>query len=637
MKRIIAFAVFACMAIGLFACAPEKENGFVKLDREAIGKGAGLNSVDVFGDEALVLVYSYGEEIEEPYRLELWDLERNELKKSIDFSIEGDYGCSADFDDAGMIVVTKWGPEDRRLTTAYDRELNKLDNYVPSRPHPEDKYNALGVTDFWQDDNYAYYDVGTTRSMIFYDQPDKVFFTETGSAYGAAEDGMRIVFCREDEGGRYYDIADYSKGGMINHAALSAKRAGYYDAFAGECRMNEKYVVTVLSFEEERDYSEPEEPEEPDYSSDISESSEEISSSEESGESSEEISSSGEAESEIDDGSEGGSSGTDESSESSDSSELSDGGESSVGSEDSAEPQPAPAYEVEEITEDGFEDGGEDCDCGDGEYYEEDVNSVTEIWFWDYTVGASETAEDGAIYSMTLDEVEQKTKDRAQQMSDKYGLNIIINPEERTEENGISSLENNDTFVPGYLYLDTLDETLGKFPQGMFVEAKEGGEFDDFRIYIGKRITDDFSAAFCGNSNGVLYIAMTTSSFTESNISHEMMHAFEYRMDNIWHQWNKLNPRGFEYYGDPHEADNTEYNDDYFVRGYGQANQLEDRATIFEELFTAGTNEYLENWWYAEKPGVVAKAKFLCAEIRKAYPSVAAVDEAVWERWIRGL
>ena len=632
MKRIVAFVIFVCMALGLCACG-SREEGFVRLDIADVGGDAGLNSIDVFGDEALVLIHNYGEDAEKPYNLSLWDLKKNKQLRETDFALDGDYGCSAAFDEAGTIVVTKWGAEDSRTTTAYDHELNKLDYYVPSKPHPEDKYNALGVTDFWQGDNYAYYDVGAIRSMIFYDQPDKVFFTETGTSYGAAEDGVRIAFCREEEGGQYYDIADYSKGGMINHATLSTRRAGYYDAFAGECRMNEKYVVTSLSFEEERDYSAPEEPEEPDHSSELIESSEEISSSDESSESSEEISSSAED----DGGSEGGSSEPVKSSESSDGSELSDGGESSAEAEDSSEPLPAPAYDVEDSSEDDFEDGGEDCDCGDGEYYEEDVNSVTEIWFWDYTVGASETAENGAVYSMTLAEVEQAVKERVAQMNEKYGLNIIINPEERTEENGISTLENNDTFVPGYLYLDTLDETLGKFPQGMFVEMKEGGEFDDFRIYIGKRITDDFSAAFSSNINGVLYIAMTTSAFTESNIAHEMMHSMEYRMDDIWNKWQKLNPKGFEYYGDPREADNTEYDENYFVRGYGQANQLEDRATIFEELFTSGVNKDLESWWYADKPGVVVKAKFLCAEIRKAYPSVAAVDEAIWERWLRGL
>lgn len=613
MKKIAALVLSACMLLGLCACSPA-QNGFVKLDMEAIGKGAGLNSIDVYGDEALVLTYSYGEEIEEPYNLSVWSLKRNKLLRELDFKPEGDYGCSAAFDEDGMIVVTEWRGEGREVTTAYDRELNKLDNYVPKKAHPEDKYNALGVTDYWQGDNYAYYDVGSMHTMIFYDQPDRVYFTDTGTSYSAAEDGMRIVFCHETEGRKYYDMADYSKGGMINHATLATKRAGYYDAYTGDSRMNEKYVITSLSFEEEHEYSEPEEPE---YSSETIESTEEISSSDESSESSEEISSSEEADSES------GSSDVSASSEEPASSEPEDDGESSADeSEESSADEPQPDALEEEVED-------TDCDCGyDGEYYDEDVNTYTEIWFWDYTVGASETADSNEIYYMTLDEIERKTKERAQQMSDKYGLSIVVNPDYGVSEG--MELISNDTFVPAYLNLDTLDETLGAFPSGIFDEMRDGGSFDEFRLCIGKSIDDDFSAAYSTNMDGVLYVVLSTSSFNMSNISHEMMHAMEYRLRDIWNDWRKLNPRGFEYYGDLREANNSDYDSNYFVRGYGQSNQLEDRATIFEELFVSGS-EGGADWWYADKPGVVAKAKFLCDEIRKAYPSVAAVDEAVWE------
>ena len=646
-KRIVALLLAACMALGLCACGSQPD-GFVKLDIDDIGEGAGLNSIDVFGDEALVLIYSYGEDIEKPYNLSLWNLKKNKRLCETDFALGGDYGCSAAFDEDGMIVVREWRGEGNEVTFAYDRELNKLENYVPNNKHPEDNYKALGITDFWQGDNYAYYDSLDTQARIFYAQPDRVFFTKTDYAYNAAEDGMKIAFCREEQGKANYEIADYSKGGVINRAELSTSREGYYDGYIGQAKMNEKYLITSVSNEERREEPESSEDESSVESSDESsdESSEESSdeSIEESSESSEESS-----------GSESASSEPESSSDESESSVEPSSSEESVPEEpeSSDEPQSDPldveenddgetesGEDLEDLgdgeeTEDFGEGEEEDCDCGeDGDYYE-DVVYLTTIWFWDYTFGASEEAEAANIYSLTLAEVEEKTKTRAAELSEKYGLTVVINPDYSISEG--QDLIPNDTCVPAYMYLDLLDETLGEFPEGIFPEMLADGMFEEFRFCIGKSIDDDFSAAYSTNRDGILYIVMGTSSFSKSNIAHEMMHSMEYRMDNIWHQWNKLNPKGFEYYGDPREANNTDYDGNYFVRGYGQANQLEDRATIFEELFTSGVNKDLESWWYADKPGVVAKAKFLCAEIRKSYPSVAAVDEAVWERWLRGL
>ena len=635
-KRIVALLLAACMAVGLCACGSQPE-GFVKLDIDDIGEGAGLNSVDVFGDEALVLIFNYEEDTETPYNLSIWNLKKNKRLREIDFALSGDYGCSAAFDEDGMIVVREWREEGNEVTFAYDRELNKLENYVPNNKHPEDNYKALGITDFWQGDNYAYYDSLDTQARIFYAQPDRVFFTKTDYAYNAAEDGMKIAYCREEEGKANYSIADYSKGGVVNRAALSTSREGYYDGYIGQAKMNEKYLITSVSNEERGEEPDTSEDESSDDSSD--ESSDE-SSEESSDESIEESSESGEESS----GSDSASSEPESSSDESESSEEPSSSEESVPEEpeeSSDEPQSDPLDEAGENDDaDGeeFEDFGEgeeeDCDCGEDDYYE-DVVYVTTIWFWDYTVGASEEADTSDIYSMTLAEVETVTKDRAAEISEKYGLTVVINPDYSISEG--QDLIPNDTCVPAYMYLDLLDETLGEFPEGIFPEMLADDMFEEFRFCIGKSIDDDFSAAYSTNRDGILYIVMGTSSFSKSNIAHEMMHSMEYRMDNIWHQWNKLNPKGFEYYGDPREANNTDYDENYFVRGYGQANQLEDRATIFEELFTSGVNKDLESWWYADKPGVIAKAKFLCAEIRKSYPSVAAVDEAVWERWLRGL
>ena len=64
-KRIVALLLVACMALGLCACGSQPD-GFVRLDIDDIGEGAGLNAIDVFGDEALVLIINYGTDAEKP-------------------------------------------------------------------------------------------------------------------------------------------------------------------------------------------------------------------------------------------------------------------------------------------------------------------------------------------------------------------------------------------------------------------------------------------------------------------------------------------------------------------------------------------------------------------------------------------
>ena len=645
MKRIIALLILVCMAVGLCACASNKENGFVKLELGDL-KGYGVNSLSVRGDEALIVLYNNADDAEEPYELRRWDLKGNKLINEMKLATGSGYGYSAAYDDDGVVIITDWRGEDKSVTTGYDRDFNKLDNYVPKKVDPEARYKALGVTDFWQDDYCAFYDSGDKRAMVFYDDPSKMYFVETDAEYAAAKYGMKIAYCKDEEGKNSFRLTDFAAGGIINRAELSTVREGYYNAYGNQTVMNDKYVMTALEFEKKGDYPEPDYYDEEDFSSEEEQSSEEESSSEESesGESSEEESSSASsdsAESESSDSS--GSSGQE-------SSEPESGEPESSADETSSEQQPNASDDIELIGEIGEEedcegageDGceedyeGEDCNCGyDGDY--QAVETVVEIYVWDFTAGAYDTPESGSVSDINFDEIEAATKARADEIGEKYGVKVIVNPEERTAENGIADLENNETFAPGYMNLDILDETLGRFPEGIFTEMLNDGMFDEFRIYIAKRINDDFSAAYASNSDGILYIALTTSFFSASNIAHEMMHSMEYRIRDIWNDWEKLNPRGFDYYGDTREANNSEFNENYFVRGYGQANQLEDRATVFEELFVSGMNGDLENWWYSDKPGVVAKAKFLCDEIRKAFPSVAAVDEAIWEKPLKGI
>lgn len=268
----------------------------------------------------------------------------------------------------------------------------------------------------------------------------------------------------------------------------------------------------------------------------------------------------------------------------------------------------------------------------DGEYLvvctgyptgDDDGSVVHKIFVWEYGIGA-QNSEDSAE-SFAISELQAEADRRAAELGDKYGVTVDVCPDYAPDEN--KPLYNGETCINEFLCLKELDETLALFPEGMMREML-GEYFEEFRICLTKSITDGFSGAYSTNSDGVLYVVLAADNFNMSNTAHEMMHAAEYRIRDIWSEWEQLNPAGFEYYNDG-TAENNGYDEEYFTRSYGQENQLEDRATVFEWLFTAGADG--REAYMINGAGLSRKAKLLCEAIREAFPSVSAVEHAVWE------
>ena len=68
----------------------------------------------------------------------------------------------------------------------------------------------------------------------------------------------------------------------------------------------------------------------------------------------------------------------------------------------------------------------------------------------------------------------------------------------------------------------------------------------------------------------------------------------------------------------------------WYIDSYSRSYPLEDRARIFEKLFTAG--DALPE--YFQSPHLMAKAKYLCALIRAAFPGLASGPAPIWEKHI---
>lgn len=252
--------------------------------------------------------------------------------------------------------------------------------------------------------------------------------------------------------------------------------------------------------------------------------------------------------------------------------------------------------------------------------------------------GIVSTAEIAKIASADID---SKIISILEEIENKYGIEAELAAE--YDENSILNeyfYDNDYSKTQVILAMYDFDKCLSTFPAELYSEiiSSETG-FDKLKFYFvgsfdAEKNSNDISA-YCSNFNGELFIVYSVNSFTYSTFCHELMHAMEYRInDNVpdfYDEWDQLNPDGFEYtYFDNEKIpfyENEKYQQ-YFARDYGTNNQLEDRATVFEEVCSSDfINE--ESPWWAEKNPLSKKASYLKTVIRRSYPSLSNL----WEKY----
>lgn len=142
-----------------------------------------------------------------------------------------------------------------------------------------------------------------------------------------------------------------------------------------------------------------------------------------------------------------------------------------------------------------------------------------------------------------------------------------------------------------------------------------------------------------------------------STLAHEFMHLLEDQLAekdiasgrDLLGGFEQLSPLGYKnggYNYGYHDADGYQLTDpeftweaDYaakqpqrvwYIDSYSRSYPLEDRARIFEKLFTAGDG--LPPAF--QSPHLMAKAKYLCALIRVAFPELSSGPAPIWEKHI---
>ena len=203
-----------------------------------------------------------------------------------------------------------------------------------------------------------------------------------------------------------------------------------------------------------------------------------------------------------------------------------------------------------------------------------------------------------------------------------------------------SSCETGASLFGQYWILSQLEGFAEKLPAGMIRELTEDPgsreEQTALHVYVVRRIPGD-AAAFANAWMEPTMVCFATEEFSPTHMAHEFMHIMDLRLQrylstqrqDLESAWRKLSP---DY---AYEPDLTQEQSDalepYFVSWYARTDSAEDRAETFQQLFDS-EEPVAEQWWYADKPGVQAKAAWLVENIRAAFPSVQAAERACWEK-----
>ncbi|MBQ8815578.1 MAG: hypothetical protein IJZ85_13915 [Lachnospiraceae bacterium] len=280
-----------------------------------------------------------------------------------------------------------------------------------------------------------------------------------------------------------------------------------------------------------------------------------------------------------------------------------------------------------------------------------DDTGAEQLYFWDL----SEEMPGEDLVLIPLDGVSDSTVgtvvagelyDRAQQISEKFGVTVKIAELAKTEYmDYIGEQCYDETQISAAL--DTLKCVLASYPEG-FIDQLYHGNYRKIEIHLtGALDHRNAEQPFVGNLTG--FMEKTRDKFVvavniyndspDQILYHEFSHIIEdklqfdadYREDALFSEetWAGFNPEWFAYFGDvnvyPEYTMSYEYSL-YFNDGYAGTDPGEDRGRIMQYAAAGVTARFIGY------PGIVAKLEFYCQCIRDAFDTTGWPEETVWEQ-----
>ena len=241
--------------------------------------------------------------------------------------------------------------------------------------------------------------------------------------------------------------------------------------------------------------------------------------------------------------------------------------------------------------------------------------------------------------------LESRLYERAQELSRRFGVEICIGEQCTLEYSHYNSYPLSDPqFVRSAL--DTLEHTLGQYPEGFFQQlCYDSIETIRFELVGGLAIKEDgmiqptTAAGFAQKQGSAYIIVLDGFMLHEKTLYHEIAHIISARLewDSLIREgalysedtWLSLQPEGFNYamvYTNlPREY--MDYLDSgYFVSDYSMSFPTEDRS----ELMAAAM--YLEYWLFEPGTGRHAKMQYFADCIRNCFDTSSWPETLRWEK-----
>lgn len=183
-----------------------------------------------------------------------------------------------------------------------------------------------------------------------------------------------------------------------------------------------------------------------------------------------------------------------------------------------------------------------------------------------------------------------------------------------------------------------LTRALEKYPQNIIKEMENKGY--TVSIYLVDYFENANVALANRNSNNEFKIYISYNETFERAMHHETYHVLEYFMnleyglDNVFEEWNMLNPEGFVYPEDVNKL-NRKYvygldkeRPAYFVTIYSKYSAKEDRAEVFAENMVAESAPiYYTSRHIKDKMLTIKEGLYNCFESSR-------INEAYWDKYI---
>lgn len=268
---------------------------------------------------------------------------------------------------------------------------------------------------------------------------------------------------------------------------------------------------------------------------------------------------------------------------------------------------------------------------------------------WDYLAEEPEPIE---VNILPEDGIGQLTADIAAKILSKTGIPVFYGGAGNDfDAPDYVSKTVTDPFVI-YSSMREAEAFFDALPDGMAQELCAGGH-EGIRLYLcGKLyrttssgITTAAALTFSEGAYRAIAIDISLAGIRQ-NLAHEISHIIDDRLNDMLLQtgadllgaWENMCPPGFVYSYSYNDTDgnlisNPQYtaqSDEpdenvWFVDAYAKSFPTEDRARVFENLFSG--NDYSLRGEH-----LMQKARYYCAMLRYAFPSVKNAENPVWEK-----